>query len=371
MGQSLLVSIAAAAIITAGVMSQITSTTLEAQNNAQADASKVLAREMAFTGLSVAKQQVFTAFDEHNEYTGPASLAGTYHQGDFNVDIATSDTQLVLQAAGNYSGVKHRVTQTFNLVPEEGLPPFMSHSITCGRNLNINSGLTLGSIEPDLNASVFANGKLHLGKSSAVEGFGYYADNSGGGTKAYESMFNPKDNPDGDPVLQVSEALDIPIFDPTEYADIATQVTMGQVKLSGNYALGTKEAPVIWYIDGNVSTNGPVQFTGYGAVVVNGKVNISDDFVGEYNAGESALALYADKGITVSAKVSNVTGQWFSNSNVTISGNVHFAGSMAIGDSNCNFAKAFSMTYVPASEALTKDFWSAENDLTMLSSHEW
>jgi hypothetical protein len=253
----------------------------------------------------------------------------------------------------------------------------MENAITCGKNLNINTGIALGEEEGLINASVFANGKLHIDNTATIEGFGYYGDENSLSPTLDASIFDPNDNPDGLPMLQEVDDLLIPVFDAAHFKERATQVTVGQTNLGGTYSLGTRDEPMIWYIDGNLSTQAPVTFQGYGVIVVEGKVNLSDDFIGDYAGGESAFGLYASQGITVSAKVTRATGQWLSNSNITFSQGLEFSGSITVADNNCNFAQPFTMSYVEASDALTKDFWKENGEvlngpyMTLIRSQEW
>ena len=370
MGQSLLLSIAAAAIITTGIMSQISSTTLEAQQSTQADASKMLAREVAFTGLSAAKQLVLSEYDENDSYSGPTNISGDYNYGQYTVDITVVDTQVVFKASGQFNDMKHTIVQTFKTDKGDGIPPYFENTITCAENMNINSGITLSTLDPNVNASLFSNGNLSLDKSSLIQGFGYFGASASFDESLAKTIFQPNQNPNSLPVIQQIDFLNIPFLKPATFKHLATKTTVGDVRLSGGYTLGTKDEPEIWYIDGNLSTSGDVQFYGYGVVLVSGKANIGDDFVGDYASGESALALYVGEGISVTGQVEKVTGQWFSNGSTSISGDVHFYGSMTMGSQNCNFAKSFDMTYIPASVELTEHFWGGDG-MVMTATQEW
>ena len=369
MGKSLLLTVAAALVATMGVMSQLSSSSSKAQTDAEADASKVLAREIAFTGLSTAKQKVFTDYEKFTKYHGPSQVKGDYNQGKYGVQISAKDSSVVIEAVGKYNGIEHNIVQTYEIAP--GLPPFMWNAITCGIDMNINSGVHLDTMDPTLNASLFANKNFNVDNTSYVEGFGYYGVGASVDLYSAAAIFKPNYNPEGLPVIQAADPLKIPFLNPNKFKKKATKKYTGNLTLGGNYTLGTRKNPTIWYVEGNLSTNADVNFTGYGIILVNGKANISDDFVGSYAGGESTIALYADDGIIVSAKVNKVTGQWFSNGSTTISGNVHFYGSITMGSAYCNFAKSFNMTYIPASAAISKQLWKDPRKLQLVASHEW
>ena len=46
--------------------------------------------------------------------------------------------------------------------------------------------------------------------------------------------------------------IEFPVFMPEGYEGMATVATYSNVMLSGTVALGTKESPKIWYIDGTL-----------------------------------------------------------------------------------------------------------------------
>ena len=61
-------------------------------------ATKVLAREVAVSGLNRATQQVFDSFEASGSYTEPEALTGSHDGGSYQVDISTAGTSITLKA---------------------------------------------------------------------------------------------------------------------------------------------------------------------------------------------------------------------------------------------------------------------------------
>ncbi len=166
--------------------------------------------------------------------------------------------------------------------------------------------------------------------------------------------------------------IDIPLFSPDSYEGIATVRTYDNVMLSGTVALGTKEDPKIWYIDGTLMTTGSVTFTGYGVFVVKGNIEIYNDVNTEGASDESTVGFYTSGNITIKNDELNMAGQWFLNGNVELESNTTFTGTIT-NSGNCYFEETFEMGYRSASPAITEPFWSSETPGTLIlaGAQEW
>ncbi len=367
MGRLLIILVGAMTFTAATIFFSVETGTSEADQRFNEHATKVLAREVALTGLNRATQLVFDSFEARRSYTEPSALTGLHDGGSYQVDISTSGTSITLNAVGSLGGARHTIRRSYTYVLGS-VPPFMDRPFTCGGNFVVKDHFNL--TDPSENMDVHANGNLRFeGGNALITGFGSYGGNLECLNGQSESdIFQP--NSGGTPLTEQVDDIDIPLFMPGAYEGIATVRTYDNVMLSGTVALGTKENPKIWYIDGTLMTTGPVTFTGYGVFVVKGNIEINNDVNTEGASDESTVGFYTSGNITMKKADLNMAGQWLVNGNVELDAGSNFTGTITnIG--SCYLEKPFNMGYRAASPAITQPFWPTPGTLILAGAQEW
>lgn len=338
-------------------------------------AAEVLARRIAHTGLAEGVQSVFDSYEANGSYAGSSSIGGENGGGSYTVGITTSGTSFTLESVGQFAEAQHTLQRQYRWTG--GVPAFLAGPILCDGNLHIDADLTLQSTDPDVNTNILANGNIRISEGiSLINGFAYYGNNFDitNGQTAAEAL-QPNANPSGLPLYQLVPEVTMPELDPEQYAGIATQTSSDDLELSGSYALGTQDNPTIWYVDGDVKTIGPVQFSGYGVLVIKGSFHIEHNITTDV-ASESTLGLYVGNNIHIDDANLSMAGQWFADGNIHLRANTSFTGSMTAAGGNCDFDMPLNMTYRPASPVLTAPFWPSDTTgaggtLRMLAARSW
>ena len=226
----------------------------------------------------------------------------------------------------------------------------------------VEKPLTLLSDVEGVNASAHANGNVEFkfgSQNSLVEGFGTYAGNLVRETgQSVLSLFQPPSNPDGTARARRTGERSVPNFKAGEHQHRATQST-GARTLSGTVTLGTKANPVVWYVDGDLSTSGPVVFEGYGVFIVRGNATFGHDTtMGE--GVESSVGIYAEGNIEVQSGRTDVVGQLWSGGNTRFASDVTLTGGATVGG-NLELLGPTTIRYRPASNAITEPLWPGQS----------
>ena len=254
---------------------------------------------------------------------------------------------------------------------QQQVPPFFQYAVTSGSSIwlgpNADVKASNGSLQ---NASVFANGQISLygGTGGVVEGFGYYGKRTRV-TSNLEGAFQPRYNPTGLSHVQKQEPIAVPAFTPGDYQHLATRTTQGNLALSGHYELGTRENPMIWYVSGQVYTNGPVTFSGYGIFVVETHVTFNHGVTAGVDPGESTLGIYAGGQVSIYGQGTEISAQIladdainFGSTTSTIRGSLTSSGHITLN--------AVELEYRPASPVLTEPFWPSDGGTSTAGSTE-
>jgi hypothetical protein len=382
MGKPLLLLIAGAILTTTLVLfNNVGQGQRMAQTQLRSQQSDVLAREIAYTGMSAAEGAVFADYATAGAYTGESTSSGTYQNGDYTVDVTISGDTVQLKSVGTVGTESHTVFRTYVVNTASGseppVPEFMEAAMTTNGNFIVDSNMSLLSSDVSQNANVRANGNIEIKSGSvSIRGFGYHKGNAWSTNgQSLSTIFNPYVNPDGLPSTQQVAQMSIPYLDVTTMSSLATWSTGSNKNISGTINLGTKASPAIWYIGGNLITTGNVTFNGYGVMLVAGNIEIYHNVTLSGATTESTLGFYTNGDILVKNANLNTAGQWYLNGNVTLDGSTNFTGTIT-NWGNLEFNKQFNATYRPASSALTQPFWpqavEEESDgLTLISSREW
>ena len=376
MGKFLVILVGIISIVASTMLHSTKTNTVEAEQRLNEHTAKVLAREVALTGLGEGTQLVFDSFEASGSYTGPLTLTGLHDGGSYQLDINTSGTDITVKAVGTFNRARHTLSRSYSYLQSGGgsVPPFMGRPVTCNGNLVVQDDFNLSDASEDVN--VHANGNVRFaGGNALITGFGTYGGNLELENGQSESdIFHP--NSGGTPLTEQVDDIDIPVFMPEAYEGIATVADYDNVMLSGTVALGTKANPKIWYIDGNLMMTGPVTFTGYGVFVVNGDIEINNDVTTAGASEESTVGFYTRGNITIKNSGLDMAGQWILKGNVELESNTRFTGTIT-NTGNCYFKKSFNMSYRSASPALTEPFWPSggggqtPGTLILAGAQEW
>ncbi len=344
---------------------------IEGQRQLDEYTSKSIARVIAQTGLAEAEQNYFQDFKLLGNYAGPATLTGNYQGGSYTTHFYTSSPISSIKVVGQFDGQSYTIERLYDEKSASGLPAFMSSAVTCERDISVTAELTMQSADPTKNANLVANRKIKILQPSTIEGFAFHGGSLNLFTETEEDVFQPNANSDNEPVAQQIAPLNIPAFNAADHAGLATITSSTNVDLSGPIALGTKESPAVWYIDGNLHITGPTEISGYGILLVTGDVHFQDHITFTDASVRSSFGLYANKNIHINAPNLDLGGQWFTNRSFIFNQDTNFNGSLTSRGGDCIFNQDATITYVPASIELTAPIWGGIKELKPLQSREW
>jgi hypothetical protein len=187
--------------------------------------------------------------------------------------------------------------------------------------------------------------------------------------QALGEIFAPNSNPGGLPSVQKVDPVEMPDFDPSEYSSIATKVSTKALNLSGHYTLGTYDNPVIWHVQGALSTAGAVSFSGYGVFIVDGSIEISHHITSDAAASESTLGFYTAGSVDIRKGSLELAGQLYANDNIRLAANTTIKGSMTAD--NIAIGGDLNIIYREASSALTRPFWTSDGGVQLANQQIW
>jgi hypothetical protein len=314
----------------------------------------VVAREVALSGLADAESTLLPAVSQVAIYDGQRDFAAAVGAGTYVTVIHTAGPVHTITSIGTVNGQTATIRRVYRA---EYVPAFMGMAVVTENNIVLHSPLTVRAESPDINASVWTNHNFEVnGGPISVEGYAFHAGVLGLHTGVPASqMFMPVSNPDNAPVSQVVAPMVIPPIVPSAYALFATRQTLGDLRLSGDVMLGTRENPTIWYVDGALDTSADVTLHGYGIFLVNNEVRFTHN-VRSANMGESNAAFYSGGHIKVMSGALDIAGQLFANGNVELKENTNLVGSL-VARNVLNTLGPVTITYRPPTAALTNPFW--------------
>lgn len=371
MGRLALFLVAAALLGSAIAHRSAQQNIIEGERQLHAYTNKAIARIIAQTGLAEAEHNYYQNFKLLGSYAGPSALSGKYQGGTYSIQIDDSGPITSLRVVGQYEDEHYTIERLYDENSASGLPAFMSSAVTCERDISVTAPLTLRSADPTANANLVANRKIKILQPSLVEGFAFHGDALNLYTDTESDIFQPNDNTQSEPLARQISPVNIPPFNAADHAGIATVTSDTNLDLSGAVTLGTKENPAIWYVDGNLHISGPTTFTGYGIFLVTGDVHFLDSITFSNADARSTFGLYANKDIHINAPNLNLGGQWFTNRKFVFNHETNFEGTLASRGGDCIFNRDATITYVPASTALTTPIWGGIKELKPLQSREW
>jgi hypothetical protein len=262
------------------------------------------------------------------------------------------DSLVKINVYANYRG--NQKTIVSYLKPSTGTPTFLNYALLTGGNLTINGAMNTTS-PTGVNANIFANGDVRINGNSSVAGFLNYTGSLTTNGFDPAKTVKPPINPNSLPSYGQAPAVAVPTFDPNYFKNLSNHTYPPNASINGlTIPLGTKANPLIIYAAGDLSLNG-VTFTGYGAVCVNGKLNLNGNNIDNTSDPTgSPLAFYV-VGNTNANGGSNqfnifTMGQFSYNGSLTVKGSI-------IAGSSGNFNGALNIAYYPAVSSIIPSTW--------------
>lgn len=376
MGKLLIILTGVAALTAGLVMSRSAGPSVMAERGRTATTlSEMLAEQHAASGLNEAAQWLAG----HTAVPPPHTIEAEVDGGRYVVTIepASEQQRVVVRSTGfvaqaSAGGVPLEVQRVREVVYEFSasgagsggykLPPFITAAATMNRMFTANGNVTIESVDPTVNASVRTNGSAQANTNNSVSGFLYHGEpiHDAAIRSRLMSVFTPNANPDGLPKLQQVPRVEIPQFTPQAFRSISHRQTNGNLFLSGNVMLGTAENPVIWYVDGDLITQGSnTVIHGHGVFVVRNNVNINQHVYTTDTAGiESTVGFYMGGTMNINGQLS-ITGQIIANQDINIGGNSTIRGSITTA-SGVNYNGGSRLIYRRPSIKLLEPFYDLE-----------
>ena len=254
-------------------------------------------------------------------------------------------------------------TKTVHLGDEAGglmdqqVSPFLQYALLSGEDMVIKRGIRVRTDgDASINANVFSQKTIDVEDNVEIGGFGYYVEKAQG---RLNDTFQPRYNPTGLPGTMKAEQVSIPTFEASTYQHLAMRRTK-DLELKGHYHLGTKDQPMIWYVDGKLTTNGNVTISGYGVFVVNGDIDLKHNIQTLAPGSEQTLGLFASKMVVFDASRLTINALVFAGEDVDIKQAAKIYGSVTAAGS-LNMEENVEIFYRPVPSALTNPFWANES----------
>jgi cytoskeletal protein CcmA (bactofilin family) len=274
----------------------------------------------------------------------------------------------LVTSIGTYNGSTKTIRAVVKLPGSDVMraPKFLRYSIASELNLTLGGNITIkDDNNPQWNADVHTNQSFFMNGNNIINGFLTYLGTAGSSpSHRINTNINPNQNPDLKPNYYKTSELAIPNFNPEEFKDVAHEILTGNVTISGNKTLGTKDNPKIIYVEGTLTISG--NFTGYGAIVVKGSVvtNGNIDFTA-YDPSGNNLGIYTDGSVSING--GTVKSQILAGGNVTIGSNSKVYGGITTKGSMA-FQGGAEFNYRPATPELTDPFFPRDPDIEVRAS---
>ncbi len=257
------------------------------------------------------------------------------------------------------------IRSVFKLMNTPAPPPFLRYAMASGRDLGLQGNIdVIDDNNPSWNANIHSNGNLSTtGNAYSVRGFGTYSQQ----LDSRHNNFSPNVNPDSNPANALVPAITLPTFNPTDFVSKATNITYGNLTISGSTSLGTKSNPAIYYVNGNLDFRGST--SGYGIFIVTGNITFSGSVsVNAFDPSGSNLGFYAGGNIQANGNI-NLAGQMYAQGDIQANGNFTLVGSMTARN-NIQLSGNPTIRYRPANGELTKQFWpTSSNSRPLVASY--
>ena len=355
-----------------------------------------LARDAAHTGFARAAHEAETDTLGALLPSQGATADGTYRVSF--TEVGTRPREVVVRSEGRAGAARHIVEALYrDSTPDSTaaaedllahVPPYLRYAVFGGSQVRLSVLPRVQSGADSLNADVHTNGQMALTLSlsallgaEAVQGFGTYA----GALTAPALLanparaFRPRSNPDAQTTLRRDDTVPTQPIQVMDVADahraLGREVvtTGGQLRLLGNVALGTRDAPKVLVVRGDLALVDAV-FEGYGVILVEGTVVVDATVTGLLAALQGrpeGEVLIASQGPIVFNGLGDVQGHYFTNQSALFTGAATLHGSViALGQ--VDFLLAPTVRFVPPAPSLTIGLpGNPRSTLEQVSKREW
>ncbi len=365
MGKMLMLLVVGVGIVFGLAGLQLQQSNVRSLDNASTAFERSQAHDLAMSGFELAVMELA----KDSNWSAGYAMTGVA-AGQLRVDVAPTRSRYpngpdeginaarLITASGQVNGQMVTVRSVVQIPNTESVPPAMRYALMSDKTLSLSGSTSVQDDgNPAWNANVHTNQNMDVQGNNKVEGYGTYsgAMNSTPEKNADET-FDPN-VPDGGPVHFQRAPIPLPVIDPTKFKDLATRTSYSSVTLSGNTHLGTKEAPEIWYIKGDLTLSGTIE--GYGVFIVEGNITLKGNtqILAKDPSGNN-LGLYTTGNVDCVGNV-HIEAQILANGSFTSTGSVSLVGSATVkGDIDIN--GNVDVRYRPVTTDLTKQFWPGE-----------
>ena len=342
---------------------QINRSTLNVTDNASENFSTTQAHNLAMSGVEQAVMRLsldtnwLSGYTSNNVGGGALTVAVARSTAAFpGGPPANLRSGRLVTSTGTVAGETRTVQAIIQIPMVESVPRAMQYAMFSNGDLELTGNLNVvDDNNRAWNADIHTNAALKVKGNNTVRGYGtYFSYLESTPAKNADATFVPNVLMGG-PVHHQAPKVELPEINPSKWATIATKTSNGDPKLAGNTVLGTRENPVIWYVNGNLTLSGNV--SGYGVFLVtgnlflNGNVTINTLDPSGNNLG---IIVGGDAQVNGNVKVAaNILtkGDYLNNGNVTITGSIVAGGRIDLKGS-------VLVKYRPPLAKLTGKIWA-------------
>lgn len=384
MGKALLILVGAF-VITGGslIYGTVNDNSVKNTERIGSYASKLTAREIAQTGMQEAVLKLSQAYKNGGSYTGPTTWKGSYHGGSYTNTLNSSGSNHSITTTSIIEGEQYVIQREYNIDPLAAVPEGMRRALTSEKTMTFNQTAVVEHIArytTNENSDILSNESIIIdGGFVCVFGFGLREGTTEVNNWQTEAgIFLPPDNPDSAPVTQSVSGIELPEVVVSNYSNVATVTKPGDTAIDGHYTLGTEDNPVIWYVDGDLTTTGEVTFSGYGIIAVDGDIQIDHKVysTGGNDITEGNLAFYANDGITVNR---SIEAHLYANGPISASTDggsdswgIEVTGGMTTRDAfDFSSGKYVGVKHRQPSAAIVSPIFGTNETVELVSTREW
>jgi hypothetical protein len=302
-------------------------------------------------------QMIFSQLADSNSWRVTTPQTKNFFNGSAQYTVVDTifagDTLVKANVFANYQGNTKTMVSYFHPLISN-TPAFMSYAVLTGKDLTMSGDITIVPASgTTINANVHANGNVSISDgASTVNGFLTYG---GTVTGNLSQIVHPVINPNNQAAYSQHNAITIPTFNPNDFSSIATTTYSGNKTMQGAVTLGTKSAPSIIVVQGNLTLTSAT-FTGYGAILVTGNVTLSQgNKITTSDPQGNTLGLYIAGNLNMDCQ-SEIDANIIALGSVTI-GDAKIVGNLVspnpITFDNCGT----SVSYKPPVSAITQPFF--------------
>lgn len=305
---------------------------------------RLLARDMATTGLSMTVRKLADSPAMGSWTSGNYFNAAPYQSGTFTSDVTvrdpatggTSGDTVDVVVRGVHGPGRHVVFARYARDKDDkGIPPAFRSAIVSDFYMQINGNMLIAAISKRLNASIHTNDDLTVkGNTFLVEGFGTYTGTVNLNNQASNNFIPNVDYNGPDPNYHWADSIKIPSIDAARLKDTAQNKSGTYIEMGGptgspyqiNNAVidftdpssafwttngltytctsgtcGTEQNPFVLFINGPADFLNTVQVVGNGVIIATGDMTIASQgsgggIYGSLNGNQETTTLLATLG---------------------------------------------------------------------------